>query len=153
MCVCRCGGRDQEGCAPLATLPSQIDLAVPNAGVLTNNDFSTIKLTGRAWQFNTDALGPLRCVHALLPKLTDRSKVIIIGSKLGSFGETVPGRRVRRPVLLLHNCYSILSGKVVERKCSQQAGQHQCWAIGPNLIAQVWFCLPNIHKYYRNNSC
>lgn len=95
-----------EGCAPLATLPSKIDLAVLNAGVLTNDDFSSINFSDCAWQFNTNALGPLRCMQELLPKLTEGSKVIIIGSKLGSFGETVPGRRVRCPALL--TCYFIL---------------------------------------------
>lgn len=85
-----------EGCAALANIPcSEINLVVCNAGVLTNDDFSSINFSDCAWQFNTNALGPLRAVQSLLPKLLEGSKIILIGSKLGSFGETIPGRRVR----------------------------------------------------------
>ena len=85
-----------EGCEPLGALPiSSIDVVVCNAGVLTNDDFSSLSFSDCAWQFNTNALGPLRAVQALLPKLKDGSKVVFVGSKLGSFGECAPGKRVR----------------------------------------------------------
>eukprot|EP00892_Ulva_mutabilis_P008271 jgi/Ulvmu1/5816/UM025_0073.1 len=84
----------EEGCTPLATLAcSSIDLVVCNAGVLTNDTFDSISFSDCAWQFNTNALGPLRAIKALMPKLSEGSKVVVIGSKLGSFGATKPGTR------------------------------------------------------------
>ena len=92
-----------EGCAALAAMPcAKVDLVICNAGVLANDDFRSIDFSDCAWQFNTNALGPLRCVQALLPKLREGSKVVFIGSKLGSFAESTPGRRVR--ALLLAPC-------------------------------------------------
>ena len=89
-----------KGCAALAAMPcAKVGDVICPAGVLANDDFRSIDLSGCAWQFDTDALGPLRCVQALPRKLREGSKAVFTGSKLGSFEGSTPGRRVRALLL------------------------------------------------------
>eukprot|EP00892_Ulva_mutabilis_P008270 jgi/Ulvmu1/5815/UM025_0072.1 len=82
----------QEGCASLATLSTdQVHLLVHNAGVQARDHITSMDLSDASWQYNINALGPVRSVQALLPKLTEGSKILVIGSKMGSFGELGPG--------------------------------------------------------------
>ena len=111
-----------EGCAPLAALPaSSIDLVVCSAGVLTNDDFSTISFPDCAWQFNTNALGPLRAVQALLPKLKEGSKIVFIGSQLSSFGHTASAKRVSSQI-----CCEVPVEFSKQQPCHGQASFQMC---------------------------
>jgi short-subunit dehydrogenase len=86
---------EDGGCDSLSKLPvSAIDTLILNAGTLevdtlgalTSKEFDDMKL-----QFNVNALGPLRCVQAVLPKLKEGSKVLLVGSKLGTFQSIARG--------------------------------------------------------------
>lgn len=86
-------GRD-GGCAPLSTLPvKRVELLICNAGVLYNDTLDGIEYDQCREQFETNALGPLRAVTAIRHKLFDGSKVMIVGSLLGSIGSNLTGGR------------------------------------------------------------
>jgi len=87
------------GCDTLAAAIAalQIDLLVLNAGVFAGDTLEALDFSAMRHQFEVNALGPLRVVAALRSKLSRGSKVVLIGSWLGSLacnGEK--GARVRR---------------------------------------------------------
>ncbi|MEL7034186.1 MAG: SDR family oxidoreductase [Cyanobacteria bacterium J06592_8] len=68
-----------------------LDVLINNAGIverisLDNLDFDSIRR-----QFEINAIGPLRLTHALLPKLKNGSKVILMTSRMGSIDDNTSG--------------------------------------------------------------
>jgi len=68
-----------------------IDVLINNAAIverisLANLDFESIQR-----QFEINAMGPLRLTQALLPLLTDGSKVVMMTSRMGSIGDNTSG--------------------------------------------------------------
>lgn len=90
------------GCDGLVTGVSapRVDLLVYVAGILENDTLDSIDYASCTQQFNVNTLGLLRTVTALRPKLTKGSRVLVLGSLLGSITNSVnsvkPGR-VRFP--------------------------------------------------------
>jgi hypothetical protein len=91
------------GCDGLASdsVPPNIDLLVYVAGVLENDSLADVSTATCMHQFNVNALGLLRTVTAVRPRLREGSRVLVLGSLLGSIEKSVhaakPGR-VRRTV-------------------------------------------------------
>ena len=70
---------------------NKIDVLINNAGIvnrvtLDNLDFDSIRQ-----QFEVNALGALRVTKALLPSLTEGSKVVLMTSRMGSIGDNTSG--------------------------------------------------------------
>jgi len=70
-----------------------IDLLINNAGVLTRETLEDLNIDQIRFQFEVNALGPLRITHALLPNLINGSKVAIITSRMGSIEDNTSGSR------------------------------------------------------------
>lgn len=70
-----------------------IDLLVNNAGVLVPSSLDTIEEDLDDWrqQFEVNSLGPLRVTRALLDRLNDGGKVVIISSRVGSIADNTSG--------------------------------------------------------------
>lgn len=84
-----------DGCAPLATLPPErVDLLVHNAGVQARDTPTTMDMDDATRQYNVNALGPVRAVQTLLPRLAEGARIIVISSKMGSFRELDPAPRL-----------------------------------------------------------
>lgn len=84
-----------DGCSALQRLPqARIDLVICNAGLFVNGGLDDLDFDDLRRCYEVNSLGPLRTVKALLPKLQAGSKVIVIGSKMGSIGG-FSGNRVR----------------------------------------------------------
>jgi NAD(P)-dependent dehydrogenase (short-subunit alcohol dehydrogenase family) len=64
---------------------------VCNAGVLRPESLDALDFEGERLQFETNALGPLRVVSALLPRLGAGSKIGLVSSKAGSIGDGPSG--------------------------------------------------------------
>ena len=85
-----------DGCSALEALPgAQLDLVICNAGYLANDTLETLNFQDCRHQFEVNALGPLRTVKAVAAKLGERSKILVIGSMLGSVGLNASGGKVR----------------------------------------------------------
>jgi short-subunit dehydrogenase len=83
------------GCAPLETVSAKtVDLVICNAGTLKNDSLDTLNFIDIRHQFEINALGPLRTFKALRQKLRSGSKVVLIGSMLGSIERNKTGSRV-----------------------------------------------------------
>jgi NAD(P)-dependent dehydrogenase (short-subunit alcohol dehydrogenase family) len=84
-----------DGCKPLESVPcSRIDLVVCNAGAFILDTLNTVEMTACRQQYEVNALGPLRTFQALRTKLAGGSKIMLIGSFLGSIGNNTTGSRV-----------------------------------------------------------
>lgn len=68
-----------------------IDLLVNNAGILVGQNLDTLKFDDVSRQFEVNAMGPLRVVHALLDNFSEGSKVALITSRMGSMGDNGSG--------------------------------------------------------------
>ncbi len=68
-----------------------VDVLVCNAGVLLRESVDTLDFHGVRLQFEVNALGPLRVVSALLPRLGNGAKIALISSKAGSIGDAPSG--------------------------------------------------------------
>ena len=68
-----------------------IDVLINNAGVHRGDGFDRLDWKGIRDQFETNALGPIRVTHALLPNLKPGAKVAIITSRSGSIGDNGSG--------------------------------------------------------------
>ena len=75
-----------------ATLGDErIDVLVNNAGVLSRESLGSLDFDAMRRQFEVNALAPLRVTQALLPKLGEGAKVIIITSRMGSVADNGSG--------------------------------------------------------------
>jgi NAD(P)-dependent dehydrogenase (short-subunit alcohol dehydrogenase family) len=84
------------GCAPLETVAAKtVDLVICNAGTLKNDTLDTLDFDDIRHQFEVNSLGPLRTVRSLRQKLQIGSKVVLIGSLMGSIERNKTGSRVR----------------------------------------------------------
>ena len=80
-------------CDP-TTLPTDlpnIDILINNAGILRRDSLADLDIALIEEQFVVNSLGPLRTTHALLPKLSTGSKVVIITSRMGSVADNTSG--------------------------------------------------------------
>jgi NADP-dependent 3-hydroxy acid dehydrogenase YdfG len=88
-------GQD-EGRKSLEALErDRIDLLICNAGMFVNGNLADLNLDDCQHLFSTNALGVLRTFKALEGKLSAGSKIMVVGSKLGSLGSNKTGGRVR----------------------------------------------------------
>lgn len=70
-----------------------VDILINNAGILRNETLGELNYDTIEAQFQTNALGPLRVVEALLPNLGEGSKVANITSRMGSIEDNTSGGR------------------------------------------------------------
>jgi NAD(P)-dependent dehydrogenase (short-subunit alcohol dehydrogenase family) len=70
---------------------TRLDVLLNNAGVLRDDGLGALDFTDLRYQFEVNALGPLRVTEALLPCLGPGSKVAIITSRVGSLTDNTSG--------------------------------------------------------------
>ena len=68
-----------------------IDGLINNAGILKRVTLENLDFDSIRQQFETNALGPLRITHALLPNLKAGSKIVLMTSRMGSIGDNTSG--------------------------------------------------------------
>jgi NAD(P)-dependent dehydrogenase (short-subunit alcohol dehydrogenase family) len=68
-----------------------IDVLVLNAGILRGDDLDGMKMSDVEAQFAVNALGPLRVVRALKPRLRRGAKIAAITSRMGSMADNGSG--------------------------------------------------------------
>ncbi|MDF3065929.1 MAG: hypothetical protein K0R38_1530 [Polyangiaceae bacterium] len=68
-----------------------LDLLVNNAGVLTDESLRELDFAAIQRQMETNAYGPLRVTHKLLPNLKGGAKVALITSRMGSIADNTSG--------------------------------------------------------------
>ena len=71
----------------------RIDVLVNNAGVMRETDFEQVEqqLDDYRLQFEVNALAPLRVTSALLDRLSDDARVVIVSSRMGSLADNTSG--------------------------------------------------------------
>jgi NAD(P)-dependent dehydrogenase (short-subunit alcohol dehydrogenase family) len=82
-----------EGVATLvkALKGKSVDLLINCAGILQSNSLDSLDFASMRTQFEINSLGPLRVTSALLPNLSDGSKVALITSRMGSVSDNTSG--------------------------------------------------------------
>jgi NAD(P)-dependent dehydrogenase (short-subunit alcohol dehydrogenase family) len=68
-----------------------IDTLIANAGVLGHDSLDHLDFAQVQKQFEVNALGTLRSVHAVLPQLHKGSKIALITSRMGSIADNSSG--------------------------------------------------------------
>ena len=68
-----------------------IDVLVNNAGVLAHQRLGELDFDAMRWQFEVNALGPLRVTEALLGHLGPGARVGIVTSRMGSIADNSSG--------------------------------------------------------------
>ncbi len=68
-----------------------LDLLINNAGVLGHVGLDHLDFAAIQQQFEVNALGPLRVTAALLPLMSEGSKIAIVSSRMGSIGDNTSG--------------------------------------------------------------
>jgi len=68
-----------------------VDVLVCNAGVLRRESVDSLDLDGARLQFEVNALGPLRVISALLPRLRTGARIGLVSSRAGSIGDGPSG--------------------------------------------------------------
>lgn len=68
-----------------------VDILINNAGILTRESLDELDMDRIRRQFETNALGPLRVVKALLANLHRGAKVAIVSSRVGSMADNSTG--------------------------------------------------------------
>jgi len=71
----------------------KIDLLINNAGVLKNEVLGSIDYDSIRYQFEVNAIGPLKVTEALANNLVAGAKVAIITSRMGSIKDNTSGGR------------------------------------------------------------
>ena len=84
---------DPKSIAELArrVASDKLDDLIANAGILRSDSLERIEFDRILEQFNVNALGALRTVHALLPSLNRGARVALITSRMGSIGDNSSG--------------------------------------------------------------
>jgi NAD(P)-dependent dehydrogenase (short-subunit alcohol dehydrogenase family) len=80
-----------EGVARLASAVPPVDVLVVMAGVLKRVGLEDLSFDEIRRQLEVNALGPLRVVAALLPKMSKGSKVGLVTSRMGSLEDNTSG--------------------------------------------------------------
>jgi NAD(P)-dependent dehydrogenase (short-subunit alcohol dehydrogenase family) len=62
-----------------------------NAGILRSDNLSDLDFEGVLEQLQVNAVGTLRSVHALLPRMRKGAKIALITSRMGSIGDNTSG--------------------------------------------------------------
>jgi NAD(P)-dependent dehydrogenase (short-subunit alcohol dehydrogenase family) len=80
----------------VAELPKRIgtaklDWLIANAGILRGDRLEDLDFASVLAQLEVNALGSLRTVHALLPRLASGAKVALITSRMGSLADNTSG--------------------------------------------------------------
>jgi NAD(P)-dependent dehydrogenase (short-subunit alcohol dehydrogenase family) len=70
---------------------NRIDVLVVNAGILQPDSLEHLDFGAVLKQFEVNALGALRTVHALLPQLHEGAKIALITSRMGSIADNGSG--------------------------------------------------------------
>jgi NAD(P)-dependent dehydrogenase (short-subunit alcohol dehydrogenase family) len=70
-----------------------IDLLINNAGILTREGLDQLDFEAIRWQFEVNAIGPLRVTRALAPQMGPGAKIGIITSRMGSIDDNTSGGR------------------------------------------------------------
>lgn len=70
---------------------AKVDILVNCAGVMTADRLEQLELADLEKQFQVNALGPLRVTKAVLPFLSQGSKIAMISSRMGSIGDNHSG--------------------------------------------------------------
>jgi NAD(P)-dependent dehydrogenase (short-subunit alcohol dehydrogenase family) len=68
-----------------------LDILINNAGILTRETLDDLDWDRIRTQFEVNTLGPLRVTAALLPSLSEGSKVAIVSSRVGSLADNTSG--------------------------------------------------------------
>jgi NAD(P)-dependent dehydrogenase (short-subunit alcohol dehydrogenase family) len=68
-----------------------IELLINNAGVFENNALGNIDYDSLNYQFQVNAIAPLRVTEALLHNLGNGAKIALITSRMGSMGDNTSG--------------------------------------------------------------
>ena len=89
-------GIDMTDDAAMASLVERLDGLhldglILNAGILESTGLEDLKAESLRRQFEVNALGPLRLIHALLPQLGNGSKLILMTSRMGSIDDNSSG--------------------------------------------------------------
>lgn len=71
--------------------PNRLDVVYANAGILLPDDLDGFAADDLRAQFEVNALGPLRLVRAVLPRLAAPAKVALITSRMGSIADNTSG--------------------------------------------------------------
>jgi len=84
---------DREAIGKLAAqLDKQpLDIVIHNAGVLSDESLTDLDLARIEHQFAVNSIAPLHITQALLPNLRNGSKVVLIGSLMGSIADNESG--------------------------------------------------------------
>jgi NAD(P)-dependent dehydrogenase (short-subunit alcohol dehydrogenase family) len=69
----------------------KLDWLIANAGILQSDSLEQLSFEAVQKQFEVNALGSLRTVHALLPLLGPGSKIALITSRMGSIADNSSG--------------------------------------------------------------
>ncbi len=69
----------------------KIDVLINNAGVLTRETFDDLDFDRMRWQYEVNALGPLRVTKALAGNLVENGKIGIVTSRVGSMDDNGSG--------------------------------------------------------------
>jgi NAD(P)-dependent dehydrogenase (short-subunit alcohol dehydrogenase family) len=70
-----------------------VDVLINNAGILTSEALDDLDMERIRRQFEVNSLGPLRVTKALLPNLSEGSKIAIVTSRMGSLADNTSGSR------------------------------------------------------------
>lgn len=89
-------GIDVTDAAAVGTLArrladTRLDILVANAGILERDSLADPGFNGIRRQFDVNALGPLRVVHALVDQLGNGAKIALITSRMGSVEDNTSG--------------------------------------------------------------
>jgi NAD(P)-dependent dehydrogenase (short-subunit alcohol dehydrogenase family) len=89
-------GVDITSDAAVADLVSRLegkplDVLINNAGILQSIPLEHLDFDGIRRQFEVNAIGTLRVTQALLPNLSQGSKLILMTSRMGSIGDNTSG--------------------------------------------------------------
>lgn len=68
-----------------------LDVLINNAGVLQSIPLDHLDFDSIRYQFEVNAIGTLRLTQALLPNLSEGSKLILMTSRMGSIGDNTSG--------------------------------------------------------------
>lgn len=70
---------------------AELDLLIANAGVLRSDSLEELDFAEVEEQLQVNAIGTLRTVHALLPRLRKGAKIALVTSRMGSIGDNGSG--------------------------------------------------------------
>jgi NAD(P)-dependent dehydrogenase (short-subunit alcohol dehydrogenase family) len=85
-------GSDESVATLAANLAGKsVDLLINCAGILQSNRLDSLDFDSMRAQFEINSLGPLRVTAALLPLLSEGSKVALITSRMGSIADNTSG--------------------------------------------------------------